>query len=327
MNEWIWLGVVFGGIFLLTFVLLFWANAQRERVRQRLVSDSELDDGDSKDALVLGGMTSSLAVPIEGEKRTQLQSELLQAGYYRSTALMEYAAIRTVLIVLPLILFGVLAIVVPVETTWRMVIVGAVLAVLGYSIPRVYINSKARARKREIEKALPVGVDLLALGLMSGQNIYASLRRVSLELKPHFPVLSQELDIARRQAELNTLPHALSQFADRVQMPEIKNLVVILNQSQRQGTDIAPALMEFSNNFRMSMRQEADRRANQASFWMVFPSIFFLWLPAFAVLMAPVVYEFKEKRSAGVKIQEATKAKMNQGNEPLKSISDQMPTQ
>lgn len=328
MNELMWLGIVFGAIFVLTFTLLYWANVQREKVRNRLQSDSALDDGESSTNLLLGKLTPALAMPIEGEKRTELQSELHQAGFYRSTALMEYAAIRTVLIVLPLIVFGVLALMVPNESTMQMVIIGVVLAALGYSIPRVYINSKARARKREIEKALPVGVDLLALGLMSGQNIYAALRRVSLELKPNFPVLSQELDIARRQAEMNTLPHALSQMAERVQMPEVKNLVIILNQSSRQGTDIAAALMEFSNNFRTSMRQEADRRANQASFWMVFPSIFFLWVPAFAVLMAPVAFEFKAKREQATEIQKDTASKMNKNkttDDLTRSLSAEMP--
>src|SRR5262249_19687642 len=92
------------------------------------------------------------------------------------------------------------------------------------------------------------------------------------------------------------LPHALAQWADRVQVPEVRNLVIILNQSQRQGADIAPALMEFSNSFRSNLRQQADKRANQASFWLVFPSIFFLWAPAFALMMAPIVFDFRTKR-------------------------------
>lgn len=330
MNEWVWLGGVFFAVFVLSFGLLYWASLQRERVRRRLQAESVGEDDSSTD-LVLGGMTPAFAgqFPIGEEKRDQLRSELLQAGYYRSTAIMEYAAVRAVLILLPLIVFGGLAILVPQSMTLRVALVGVVLAALGYSLPRVYINMKAKARKRDIEKALPVAVDMLALGLMSGQNIFGALRRTSIEMKPNFPVLSEELDIVRRQAELNTLPHALSQFAERVQMPEVKNLVVILNQSQRQGTDIASALMEFSNNFRVSLRQQADRRANQASFWMVFPSIFFLWLPAFAVLMAPVIFEFQAKREQSKLIQEDTKTRSQilKGETPSESQSGGLGTQ
>jgi tight adherence protein C len=302
MTDLMWMGVIFAGVFVGAFGLLSWANVQREKVRKRLeLQGGVLGVGDSNPEMVLGGLTSPLAemAPLGGEKKEQIQSELLQAGYYRSTALQEFAAVRAVLVLLPLFLAGLFALLVVRERVPQVILAGMAIAALGYSLPRVWINYQAAVRKRQIEKGLPVAVDLLALGLLAGQNVLNSLRRVSTEMKNAFPVLAQELEIVRRQAELNTLPHALEQFSDRVQVAEVRNLVIILTQSQKHGTDVASGLMEFANNFRTSLRQRADKRANQASFWLIFPSIFCLWLPAAVVLMAPILMEFKAKSDSG----------------------------
>src|SRR5262249_31701050 len=128
--------------------------------------------------------------------------------------------------------------------------------------------------------------------LSAGQNILTSFQRVSRELRHSYPVLSQELEIVSQQADLRSLPHALQQLADRVNVPEVKTLALILVQSEYLGTDINSTLLEFSTTFRTTMRQRADAQANRASFWMIFPTIFCMWIPAAVLLVGPVYYEF-----------------------------------
>jgi pilus assembly protein TadC len=303
MAEWMWIATVFAAAFLVSFAFLQLVHMQRERARRRqsLAAAAMGDDVDDvAPELVLGGMTPTLAgqLPVfDPDKRKQLVLELQQAGFYRPTALTEFTAVRAVLVIMPLFFAGLLMLLIDQKHALLVLIGGISASALGYSLPRVYINSVARRRQREIEKGLPFAVDLLALGLLGGQNVMLALQRVCAEMRSAFPLLSSDLDIVRRQAELTSLRHALTQFADRVRVPEARNLVIILNQSQRQGTDIAPALMEFSNSFRSNLRQQADTRANQASVWLIFPSIAFLWGPAFAVLLAPVAFDFRAKRS------------------------------
>lgn len=315
MSEWLGIGALFVAVFLGCFALLQWAIWRRQREIRRIEAAIAEGQGSTPD-LILGNATPILAdqMPLDSEKRLELNRDLLQAGYYRSTALVDYAAIRAVLVILPLFLAGALALLVPVQYIGVTAVVGMGLAALGYSLPRVYLHYRAARRRSEIERGLPVAVDLLALGLMSGQSIHAALRRVTQEVKQPFPVLAEELEIVRGQAEMNTLPHALAQFADRVNISEVRNLVIILTQSQRQGTDVASALMEFVNNFRQGMRQQADRRANQASFWLVFPSLFFLWLPAFVVLLAPIVFEMTTKREKTREVVEQNQKQLQQFN-------------
>src|SRR4029077_3018593 len=69
-------------------------------------------------------------------------------------------------------------------------------------------------------------------------------------------------------------------------------LALVLSQSERLGTDIAQTLMEFSSNYRNTMRQRAESQANRASFWMLFPTVLCLWVPSLVILFGPVYHEF-----------------------------------
>jgi hypothetical protein len=54
--------------------------------------------------------------------------------------------------------------------------------------------------------------------------------------------------------------------------------------------------MEFATHLRQTSRQRADARAQRASFWMLFPTILFLWIPAAILIVAPIGFEFQARR-------------------------------
>jgi tight adherence protein C len=149
-----------------------------------------------------------------------------------------------------------------------------------------------------IERGLPTAIDMLTLSLGAGLNVLNSLQRVAQEVRRAFPVLGEELEIVRRQAELRTLEFALVQFADRVGLPQVRNLSVILSQSENLGTDAVHILREYADNMRVSMRQRADELANKAPFQLLFPA-YLLAIGAGILLVAPTVLEFNAfRRSA-----------------------------
>jgi tight adherence protein C len=310
------------GILVLVFLLIwsavfsFWFRVdQWRRTRDRLKRSplSEADLGSRAD-LLLGNLTPALAaqVPMTEETRDELNQELRAAGYYRKTALLEYAAVRTMLVVTPLVVTGVLALVVPPDQIGRIVFGGVLVAMLGYSLPRLYLHLRGKHRARQIERGLPVAVDMLTLCLSAGQNLIGALRRVSQELKFCQPVLGEELEIVRQQAELRSLPHALKQFADRVQVAEARNLAMILTQSERLGTDTGAALLEYATNLRTTQRQRAEAQANSTMFWMLFPTLLCLWIPAGIVLIGPAVLEFQEHRKAAMEEWQSAKEDLKQ---------------
>lgn len=271
-------------------------NRRKSQYQQRLEALEQDDSpyGTKEDPLVLGTLTEAFAgqSPLTEGKRKALEQELREAGFYRPTALMEYSAIRGALILAPIFLAGFFAMFFEGVAMINIALAGGAFAILGYSLPRVYLHYLAQQRRRKIESGLPLAVDLLTLGLTGGQNIYNSLTRVARELRVSNPVLADELRIVREQTEIGNLELAMMQFSNRTNIPEVRTLALVLSQSERLGTDIATTLMEFSSNFRATLRQRAESQANRANFWMLFPTVFCLWIPSLVILFGPVYHEF-----------------------------------
>jgi hypothetical protein len=255
--------------------------------------------------------------PLEGRDEEQIGPELLQAGFYRPAALPIYLVVRTFLIAAPVCICGFLALSAPDrETSVRLAIIGVVLAVLGFSVPRIIIGTMAKRRRSQIERGLPVALDLITLGLLAGQNVQSAFRKVSGEIRRAYPVLSDEMNLTLKQADLNTFPHALEQWGARSGVNEVQNLSVVLSQADRLGTDSSNALLELAQTFRTSLRQRADAQANRAGFWMLFPTVFCMWIPAAMVLAMPLYFQFQEQR------RQATEA-MRPDNGDSRPISEQ----
>lgn len=296
MNEWAWFGIVAVGVTLAAFGGFLLANRRRAEIA-RVTSERE---GDSYPELVLGDMTESLGRGFSGSTRDreQILPELIQAGYYRPTALTEYRAVRAVLILVPLFTAASIAVLLDPAQIPYAAMFGLIFAGIGYSIPRLYVRLRAKKRAREIERGLPVFADMMSIALLAGQGLLGALVRVSNLLKGAFPRMSQDLEIVVKQSELLSLHTAFEQWATRSQLPDVRNLAVILTQSQRLGNDVTTALMEYATNLRVTARQRADAKAQRASFWMLFPTILCLWIPAGIFLIGPAFYEFAERRKA-----------------------------
>lgn len=297
-NELIVLGIVFVLVWSVTFSLIYRSIVTTRRSRERLRSTDADDPTTEETPLVLGELTPGLAdqVPMTPRAKNELHRELLAAGFYRPTAMTEYAAVRTVLVVTPLFVSGVVALILDQRYLLTVLTCGLLAAMLGFSFPRLFLRMRAKWRAREVERGLPVTVDMLTLCLTAGQNVIQSLKRVSNELAFSNRVLAEELGIVRQQAELRTLQSALQQFAERVQVPEVRNLTMILIQSERLGTDAGATLLEYANNLRTNARQRADAKANKTMFWMLFPTLLCLWIPAGIVLIGPAILEFQYYR-------------------------------
>jgi tight adherence protein C len=284
--------VVVAGVTLTGYLVLAGrARGMERRLRGKMPSDPSIG---SSPELLLGDLTPALAgqLPLTEEDRSALQRDLRTAGYYRPTAVMEYAALRWVLVIIPLVAAGVSALFFT-ETLRGALLVwmaGVLVAGLGFSLPRIYLYYRAKSRMHAIERGLPTAIDMLTLCLGAGLNVLVSLRRVASELHGAYPILADELEIVGRQAELRTLEFSLAQFADRVNLPQARNIAVILNQSENLGTDAVTVLREYADNMRINMKQRAEEMANKAPFKLLFPA-YMLAFGALILLFSPAILE------------------------------------
>jgi tight adherence protein C len=306
-----------------TLVLTGWfyfsrgAKQVEGRLQERTDSDPMI--GGSTPELLLGDLTPAMAgqIPISEQDRTALERELRSAGYYRPTALMEYAALRGMLVLVPLLVAAAVALLFTESLQTGLYVWGGgvLVAILGFSLPRIFLYYRGQARMHAIERGLPTAIDMLTLCLGAGLNVLTSLRRVAQELHLPYPVLGDEMEIVSRQAELRTLEFALAQFAERVGLPQVRNISVILTQSENLGTDAVSILREYADNMRVNQRQRAEELANKAPFKLLFPA-YLLAFGAAIFLISPTALEFSQFQKSNL-IQDAIRQATDQLKEPV----------
>lgn len=248
-----------------------------------------------------GGLTPLLAamLPESAAKKQRFQRALANAGYYTPHAWHNFAAMRYLGIVIPILVFGALLVIVPPRL--EALVLGAlvVFPILGYSLPALMVQSQAASRLREIEQAMPDMLDMLNMCVSQGMTLPQSLERVGHELRGVYPDLAKELSIVSDQGRIAGLPAALASFANRVDTPEVQTFTSLLIQTERMGTSVSRALADYSQNIRESLRQRADRKANSAAFKLLFPTVLCLMPAVFLFLLGPAIVQLHDFYKSG----------------------------
>lgn len=248
---------------------------------------------------VFGPLTGVLSqiLPTSRTLRASLDRELKRGGYYAPNAVEQFLAIRNTLVVgwLLVVAAAIAAAYDPNnDYTGPILIVGAAATVLLYGVPRLWLQSAASRRVQRIQRGLPDALDMITMCLTGGMPLQPALERVGGEISAVHPDLGRELEIIRRQADAHTLQHALSQFADRIDVAEIKSLAALVTQTERLGTNVGAALRDYSDSIRRNFRQRAEERGNKNSIKMLLPVTLCLAPPVYILLLAPAVLELRD---------------------------------
>lgn len=276
-------------------------KTQEERLP--LVEPGDVPTADTSD-YAFGPLTPVLAamLPESEARRETLKVELRHAGYYQPHAMQNIAAVRYVAIVLPLLLMGALMILAPQRL--EPLAVGGLIAlpIMGWALPRLYVRGKGADRKSEIERSLPDVLDMLNMCVSQGMTLLVALQRVNRELRSVYPALSEELQIVAEQAKIGTLEHALQNFQQRVDVPDVHSFATLLIQTERMGTSVSVALADYAKNMRESLRQRADEKANKATFKLLFPTVLCLMPAVYMFLLGPAVVELSDFFNGGNRV-------------------------
>ncbi|REJ97498.1 MAG: type II secretion system F family protein [Planctomycetota bacterium] len=246
--------------------------------------------------LAFGRLTLLLAslLPESDERKRQIKRSLQNAGYFEPHAWHNLAAARYLAIVLPILAgLALLLIVPPSAEPW---VIGSLVALpmLGWSLPTLYVRSRAAERLAEIERAMPDVLDMLNMCVSQGMTVSAALRRICGDMQEVSPALAKELQIVVDQTRVGSLEQALVNFGRRVDLPEVHSFTSLLIQTERMGTSMSEALTEYSDNMRETLRQQADQQANTASFKLLFPTVLCLMPAVFMILLGPAVIEMSD---------------------------------
>lgn len=232
-------------------------------------------------------------LPESEKEHAEFGQMLKQAGLYSPTARSSVYAYRFLLLTFPLLCAGLLAVFSPREQTWRIMIGGGVLSMLLSIIPRLYVYMRRKSRLAQIGDGLADMLDMLSMCLGGGMPLSASLDHVSKNLTS-YPALAEELQIMKRHAEVHSLRFALTDFANRLDTPEVRQVATLLSRGDNLGTSLSGSLLDQADHFRTARRQLATMSANRTPVFLTFPLMFCFAPAVLILLMSPAFLQLAD---------------------------------
>ena len=184
--------------------------------------------------------------------------------------------------------------------TWKRFAGFAVLVILGYKSPDLFIQNMKTKRTDAIRKGLPDALDLLVICAEAGLTVDASFNRVAKELGRAYPELGDEFTLTSIELSfLNERKKAFDNLAYRVDLDSVRGVVTTMIQTERYGTPLASALRVLSAEFRNERMMRAEEKAARLPAIMTVPLILFILPVLFIVILGPAACSIADAFSDG----------------------------
>jgi tight adherence protein C len=165
----------------------------------------------------------------------------------------------------------------------------AMAAVLfGFYAPKLYLRNAADKRAKQLQRALPDGLDLMVICAEAGLSLDATLGRVSRELSNTWPELAEEFGMTA--AELTFLPERRMAFENlntRTDSDGVRGVVNTLTQTAKFRTPLAQSLRVLAAEMRTARMTRAEEKAARLPAMLTVPMIVFILPTLFIVLLGP----------------------------------------
>lgn len=176
----------------------------------------------------------------------------------------------------------------------------AVMTILGYKGPDLYIGNLISKRTNEIRKGLPDALDLLVICAEAGLTVDAAFNRVAKELGRAYPELGDEFALTAIELSfLSERRQAFENLAYRVNLEAVKGVTTTMVQTERYGTPLASALRVLSAEFRNERMMRAEEKAARLPAIMTVPLIMFILPVLFIVILGPAACSITDAFAGG----------------------------
>jgi tight adherence protein C len=219
---------------------------------------------------------------------------MLQAGYYKSSALAKYYVLR---IILAILLPAIAVIVLPqvwAKLNWDMIaLLVAISSVVGLFLPTVWVSRRIENRQQQCRDGFPDALDMLLISVEAGLGLDAAINRVGMEIGGAYPVLGEHFQLVGAELRAGqSREGALRSMADSIGIEEVGSLVTLLIQSDMLGTSIAQALRVHADDMRIKRMLRAEEKAHMLPVKMTVPLILGILPPLVIVILAPAIIRF-----------------------------------
>jgi len=170
------------------------------------------------------------------------------------------------------------------------VLVGLIGLMFGFVVPGILLGRAASSRQRQILRALPSALDMLALSARAGMTFDGAVAQVVQRwdnpLSDEFRILLSEFRMGRdRRAALRAL-------AMRTGVADVARFTNAVVQADSLGVPVSKVLLDQSLEMRTRRRQRAEESARKAPVKMLFPMVGLIFPALFVVILGPAVPRF-----------------------------------
>ncbi len=131
---------------------------------------------------------------------------------------------------------------------------------------------------------------MLVICVDAGLGLDQALQRVGGQLSHSHPEINEEFtQINLEQRAGKPRLEAWHSLYERTKIEEFKSFVNMLTQTDRFGTPILKALIQFSEEIRLKRKQKAEEAAAKTKVKIIFPLVLFIFPAIFIVLLAPAL--------------------------------------
>ena len=214
----------------------------------------------------------------------KLEKRLRAAGVYMEPA--TFTVVKLLLMIALMLAVLVLSADLAIEAGIKLLIIlGA--GIVALLVPDYAVRFIAKARQDSMKKQLPDMMDILSVSIDAGLGFDAALKRAldkfTGALKEEMTIASMEIAMGKPRRD------ALSDMAERCDIPELKILTAAIVQSEQMGTPIKNVLKTQSAQLRANRKQAAQEKGMKAPVKMMLPMVAFIFPVLLIILMGPTV--------------------------------------
>ena len=219
-----------------------------------------------------------------GEDTGRLRSRLIEAGWYHMTP--TKLAIRAA----SGIVFGIaigLTLLLFMSNKPIAILCGALVAAIGWRMPKISLDRAIVQRKHAIERALPDFLDMLASTVKAGLALNAALidtaEAVAGPLKTELLSTLAEIRLGRARAD------ALKAMADRANESQLTTFVTGVVQAEALGSNLATMLRDLATDARAHRWALAEESAGKLPIKMLLPMGLLMMPSLYLMIFGPVI--------------------------------------
>jgi tight adherence protein C len=232
--------------------------------------------------------------PKDEKELSSARLKMMQAGYRAKSSVRAFHAAQFAL-GMGFLVLGVLYAVISSATgdisTTKLIISVLGPGLVGYYLPKYWIERRRGAREQEITDGFPDALDMMLVCVEAGQSLDQSILRVAREIRAGYPALAEEFEIVSHEMKAGKERVAvLKDMATRCGVTDVNAFVTVLIQSATFGTSIADALRVYAGEMRDKRVMRAEEKANVLPTKLTLGTMLLTVPPLMIILIGPSVY-------------------------------------